>query len=367
MSGARIVYGVSGEGSGHSSRARETATRLLADGHEVLVVTYDRGVRNLADDFDVVETEGLHIATVDNRVSVARTFAENLARLPDGWRGLNEVRRRCFRAFRPDVVLTDFEPQTAYLAQHHGVPLVSLDNQHRMRYMEHPIEPRLERDAKLTRTIIRLLVPRPDVSLVTTFYFGRVKNERTFLFPPILRGEVREAEPEDAGHVLVYFTQGYDSFLDLVRAEAAETGRRFVVYGYDREEDDGALAFRRPSRAGFLEDLRTATAVVSTAGFTLLTESLQLGKPFLALPMAGQYEQELNALMLAELGYGANGRAGGMEPTRATLTDFLADLPRFRERLATYDGGDPEALPRFLAELLADDCARARAFHAARR
>ena len=52
---ARIVYGVSGEGSGHSSRAREMLTHLVSAGHQVKVVSYDRGYRNLKDDFDVFE------------------------------------------------------------------------------------------------------------------------------------------------------------------------------------------------------------------------------------------------------------------------------------------------------------------------
>ena len=58
---AKIVYGVSGEGSGHSSRAREMISHLEAVGHIVKVVSYDRGYNNLKDEFDVFETEGLHI------------------------------------------------------------------------------------------------------------------------------------------------------------------------------------------------------------------------------------------------------------------------------------------------------------------
>jgi uncharacterized protein (TIGR00661 family) len=57
-----------------------------------------------------------------------------------------------------------------------------------------------------------------------------------------------------------------------------------------------------PMTEGFLHDLARCKGVIATAGFTLITESLHLGKPYLALPMRGQFEQELNALLLAELG-----------------------------------------------------------------
>ncbi len=55
---ARIIYGVAGEGSGHSSRSREIIAYLQSRGHTVKVVSYDRGYRNLCDKFDVFETEG---------------------------------------------------------------------------------------------------------------------------------------------------------------------------------------------------------------------------------------------------------------------------------------------------------------------
>jgi len=82
---ARIVYGVSGEGSGHSSRAREMAGHLCDQGHTVRLVSYDRGYENLKDRFDVVEAEGLCIASEDNQVSHvgAEAIGDFLYRLPD--------------------------------------------------------------------------------------------------------------------------------------------------------------------------------------------------------------------------------------------------------------------------------------------
>jgi uncharacterized protein (TIGR00661 family) len=357
---ARIVYGVSGEGSGHSSRARVVLRHLAERGHQVKVATYDRGLRNLAEDFDVIEVEGLHIATDDNRVSKVETFVENLKRLPEGFQRLRELRREAFEDFAPDVVVTDFEPLTAYLAMHHDLPLVTIDNQHRMRYMRCPRPDHLKADARITETVIRAIAPRPDVSLITTFWFGELLNARSFLFGPILRREVLALEPTDGQHLLVYLTQGFDDFLDLLRTLPAE---RFLVYGTERQGAEGNLEFRPFSHDGFLADLASARAVVSTAGFTLMTEALHLGKPMLALPMRGQFEQELNALMLEDTGCGRNGR----EATRETVAAFLYDLPRYREALQGYPRGDNSALLAKVDELLADGCALAREFHARRK
>ncbi len=357
---AKIVYGVSGEGSGHSSRAREMAGHLRESGHEVRLASYDRGYRNLKDDFQVLEIEGLTIASEDNRVSVVDTFVANLKRLPEGHRTLQQLRRELFKQFQPDCVITDFEPMTAYLANHYELPLISLDNQHRMRYLKYECPPELKFERRVTKNVIRAMVPRPDVSLVTAFYSGQVKNERTFVFPPIVRRAVLDLQPTDGDHVLVYVTSGFESLLEILSTFSRE---RFVVYGYDRDEQVGSLQYRPFSKTGFLDDLAAAKAVIATAGFTLISESLHLRKPYLALPMQGQFEQQLNGHQLAQMGCGKN----APDVTAESVGDFLYRLPDYRDRLTDYAASDNREIKAKLDELLADDCALLRDFHEHRR
>ncbi len=353
---ARIVYGVSGEGSGHSSRAREIVSHLEKQGHTVKVVSYDRGYNNLKDTFDVFETEGLHIASTNNRVSKVETFTNNLKRLPAGQKKLHELRNHVFKRFRPDCVFTDFEPMTAYLANHYDLPLISLDNQHRMRYMKYPCPSRLKMDRIVTENIIRLMVPKPDISLVTSFYEGETRNDRTFIFPPILRHEVLSLEATQKEHILVYLSSGFESFLEKLRIYKRE---RFFIYGYDREGKDGNLIFKPFSKNGFLEDLATCKAVMATAGFTLMTEALSLHKPYMALPMKGQFEQELNAFLLERLNYGVNLR----QIRDGAISSFLYHLPDFIGQLYGYQATDNSAIKTKIDEILENNCAVAVDYH----
>jgi uncharacterized protein (TIGR00661 family) len=148
---ARIVYGVSGEGSGHSSRARQIRQHLLSRDHEVWLVSYDRGYLYLKDEFDVFETEGLRIANVENKVSVVKTFTENIRRLPQGHKRLQQLRQTLFKECQPHCVITDFEPMTAYLANHERLSVITVDNQHRMRYQEYDYPPDLKMECQLTK------------------------------------------------------------------------------------------------------------------------------------------------------------------------------------------------------------------------
>lgn len=361
----RIVYGLSGDGSGHSSRARVALPRLLDAGHDVQVVTYGRGLENLRGDFAVHPSVGFAIDAPDRagavRVSVLGTLWRNGRLAPRLLRRARALRRELFRAFRPEVVVSDFEPVTAHLARLERVPLVSLDNQHRMRFMRYPCPPRMRAGRALARLVSIGIVPRADVSLVTTFWPSEPTNRRTFLFPPLLRDEILGATPSRGEHVLVYVTRPFDS---LMRALADCPATRFRVYGAGRADRAGNLDFRAPSRGGFLEDLASARGVVATAGFTLLSECLALRKPLLAFPMRGNHEQELNAYLLERAGLGVEARRA----STATVAGFLA---RLDELTAHLEAQPPHpgngALLDHLLELVAEGGAGARAFQQRRR
>lgn len=343
----KILYGFSGEGSGHSTRTREMARTLVQAGHEVRLTSYDRGYANLAEEFDVFEIEGLTISSENNRVSFLKTIAENLRRLPEGNRSLWQL-RDVFQSFQPDVVVTDFEPMTAYLAEHFEVPLVTVDNQHRMRYVEYQPPPGGETEAELIRQLIRVMVPWPSVSLITAFTTGRLRNDRSFLFPPIVSQDVREKTPDNEDFLLVYLTSGFDALLPILKSYPRE---RFVVYGYDREGADGNLTFQRASRHGFIDHLTRCKGVVATAGFTLISEALYLKTPYLAMPMAGQFEQELNAFQLSQCGYGAS----MPELNPSAVGDFLYRLPDYGAALESYDRDPSQGIKSKLVELVANN------------
>lgn len=357
---ARIVYGVSGEGSGHSSRARVVLEHLAANGHEIKVVTYDRGLNHLKTDFDIFETVGLHITSSNNRVSPLKTLLDNLQRLPDGHKKLNALRKDIFKAFRPHVVITDFEPMCAYLAHHYDLPLITIDNQHRLRYMHYDYPSALKGDRQLAIGIIRAMVPKPDVSLVTTFYFGEVKNKRTFLFPPLLRSPVLNLETARQDHILVYLTSGFEHFVDMLGQFPRE---RFIIYGQEDHGERGNLMFKAPSIDGFLRDLAACKGVMATAGFTLMTEALHFKKPYLALPMAGQFEQAINAVFLENIKCGIN----LYHPTPDGIGSFLYRLPEFEKSLAALPRFNNQMLLEKVDDLIANEAELAAFFHRERK
>ena len=341
---ANILYGVNGEGAGHSTRAKEVIAHLQQKGHAVHVVSFDRGLTNLRRDFEVTEIHGWRIAYVNNQVRYRRTIAKNLLGARKTAASVALLKQLC-EGWQVDLVITDFEPLSCHEGHRRKVPVISIDNQHCMTNVDVAFPREHRADAAATRMIVRMMVPRADAYLVTSFFNAKVKRRNTFLFPPILRESVLRAKPNAGEHVLVYVTSPAPALAKLL----AGIRCRFVAYGFGREGQDGNVLYKKPSLDGFLEDLIDAKAIVANAGFSLVTEALHLGKPYLAVPVEHQFEQVFNAYWLEKAGYGAYWE----ELNRERVESFLYNLPHYRESLKGYPRQGNHALLAKLDALIA--------------
>ncbi|MCP4368856.1 MAG: hypothetical protein GY797_12195 [Deltaproteobacteria bacterium] len=133
----------------------------------------------------------------------------------------------------------------------------------------------------------------------------------------------------------------------------------FIVYGYDEDRTEKNLIFKPFSRHEFLDNLSSSKAVFATAGFTLMTESFYLKKPYLALPMKGQFEQQLNALWLEELNLGKN----GSQVDYHQIGSFLYHAPELQLKRNQYKQKDQNEIKSKLDELFASGCQLLQGFH----
>ncbi len=324
---ANILYGVNGEGSGHSTRAQEVITHLAAKGHTVHVASFDRGLRNLRENFEVTEIAGLRLEYVNNQVRYGRTLTRNLLSVRQRAKSVALLSGLVDR-WKIQLVITDFEPLTCHVGHHQSLPVISIDNQHCITNTDVSYPRKYRRDAAVTKLVTRVMTPRADAYLVTSFFEARVNRPRTFLFPPILREQVIAAAPAAGDRVLVYVTSPVPALGRLLGSVRGS----FVAYGFGREGEMGNVLYRKPSMDKFLEDLVGAKAVIANAGFSLLTEALHLGKPYLAIPIEHQFEQIFNAYWLDKMGYGTYWD----ELNKERIESFLYNLPGYRERLKKY-------------------------------
>ena len=341
---ANILYGVNGEGAGHSTRAKEVLSHLTAQGHTVHVASFDRGLQNLKPHFDVTEIYGFRFAYVNNRVRYKRTIAKNLITIPQAAKSLSRL-NDLVDDRQINLVITDFEPLTCHVGHKRKLPVISIDNQHCLTNASVSYPKQYRRDAAAAKIVTRLMTPRANVYLVISFFTAPILKRNTFLFPPILRREILAAKPTEGEHVLVYVTSPAPELAKLLSSVRCS----FIAYGFGREGREGNITYKRPSLDGFFADLVSARAVIANSGFSLVTETLHLGKPYLAVPVSHQFEQTFNAYWLQKSGYGAYWE--NLDKER--IESFLYNLPLYREALSRYPRQGNESLFAKLDALIA--------------
>jgi uncharacterized protein (TIGR00661 family) len=142
--------------------------------------------------------------------------------------------------------------------------------------------------------------------------------------PPLLRPGLDELDTRDGGYLLAYaLNPGYGDL--LARWHEAHPGTTVHCY-----IDGGLEAMARTPAQGFvahdlddvafLEHLAGCRAYIGSAGFESICEAYYLGKPVLAVPTAGHFEQRLN-------GWDAERVGAARVGTHADLDDFWDSPP----------------------------------------
>jgi uncharacterized protein (TIGR00661 family) len=349
----KILYGVVGEGMGHAMRSRVILEHLVAQEHDVEIIASGRAVDFLAKRFEGVNRiHGLHMVYEENRVRPMKTLWSNVLTGATGVPKNIAAYFELITSFRPGAVISDFESWTYLYAKTHRLPILSIDNMQIINRTTLPaaIVEGHQAEFQLTKAFIKSKLPFCDEYFVTTFFRPEVRKEHTRLFPPILRPEILSANRRSGEHLLVYTTgEGNEA----LAATLAKTGFECRIYGMKRdlkeEQVEGALRYQPFSEGKFIDDLASCRAVIAGGGFTLMGEAVYLHKPMLAVPLARQFEQVLNARYLEHEGFG---RFAETLDDPKTVHDFLAALPGFEAKLAGYKQDGNREIERAIDEWL---------------
>ncbi|MFA5493577.1 MAG: MJ1255/VC2487 family glycosyltransferase [Porticoccaceae bacterium] len=289
----KILYGVQGTGNGHITRARAMAVELGKAGAEVDYLFSGRPRERLFDmeafgDFQ--HRDGLTFAVRNGRIHLLDTLR--------GCRPVNFIRDvRQLAIERYDMILSDYEPITAWAGQLRRRPVIGLGHQYAFR---HAIPQ--HRSSPGQRWVMKFFAPASTTLGLHWHHFNQP------ILPPIAPVDNHRADPE-RGLILVYLP--FESPAAIAGLLRGFTDRHhFRVYHPDITDATAvscggpAIRWHRPCRDGFQTDLSRCEGVICNAGFELASEALQLGKKLLVKPVAGQPEQYSNALALDLLGYG---------------------------------------------------------------
>lgn len=293
----RILYGVQGTGHGHLVRSAAMVAGLRRRGHEVHCLLTGRSSAAFADpEIRASHTllEGFTGQAAGGRVRLIETLARlRVARF------LRDV--RSFDASGFDLVLTDYEPVSSWIARRCRRPSIGIGHL----YAFHR-RLRLPGRTAPARWALRLFAPlytpvRTAVGLHWHRFGGA--NLPPTISPDLVAAAAVGPAPSEAARILVYLpAESEESIVSLL---GRLSNRRFVAYRpVPAPAERGNVSIRPYDRVAFVDDLVACSGVITNAGFSLASEALHLGRRLLVQPIRRHPEQYLNGRALAALGLG---------------------------------------------------------------
>ena len=342
----RVLYAVNGEGMGHAIRSSVIIKHLLKK-NEVMIITSDRAFNYLNKKYkNVHNISGFNIVYEYNKVHNTKTIIDAIKKLPKAAKTNTKVLFTLLKSFKPNIIISDFEPFSNIISKIMRLPLISIDNQHILTNCKLKILRKYLKDKLITMLVMKSFIIRPKKYLITTFFYPEIKNKkRASLFPPILRKKILKLKPKQKNFILVYQTS--DSYKKLVPM-LKKIDEKFIIYGLNKDKKEKNIEFKHFNETNFLKNLASCKAVITNGGFTLIGEALYLKKPLLSVPVKKQFEQILNAIYIDKLGYGEFHE----DMNKKIITNFLSNLNKYKNNLNKYKKAKHHSLLKELDYLI---------------
>lgn len=283
-----ILYGIATTGNGHISRSKIIINALKKRGHSIDVILSGREEKNL---FDIDELKpyqikkGFTFSNNKGRISYIKTVLKsNLLEFLDDVKSVKNVY---------DLVITDFDPISAYAAKKYKIPCMGIGHQYSF-YEDIPMTNKMKFSSMFFPKIYA------PVNFSIPFHFHHFNQPILPPFiDPILHNRIDKEKIGD--DVLVYLP--WENLNDMI-AILEKVSRDFIVYTDVKDIKEIENITLKPfSNKNFKYDLLRCRCLITNAGFQLTSEALFLGKPILCKPQKGQPEQEHNAKILKKLEY----------------------------------------------------------------
>lgn len=275
---------------------------LRGRSHTVTAITSGRATSVFADNgFPVLNGWMPMVIGRPDRLLASRIVRDNFTHAPSGLRTMVSTARALSRMGTPDLFLTDYEPNAAWLSYLLRRPLVSVDQQSKYRYLDLPVVDSYIR--KVERQRLSLFMPRVTAAYVCSFMPLTAGNPKVTIIPPILADAVLETKPTIGPSSIAYFSAYFNEGPEVRTSQLIEAFRRLplnrklTVYlppaaaASLRYLTGRNVTVRAVDRDSFLRDLAECDTVFCNAGFNLISEALHLGKPLYVCPLP-TYDQQ---------------------------------------------------------------------------
>jgi uncharacterized protein (TIGR00661 family) len=282
----KILYAIQGTGNGHLARATEIVPLLKSMADTDVLVSGTQADLNVPFQIDY-KLKGMSFI-VGKKGGV--DLLETAKRLPL-MQLISDIRNLPVDSY--DLVINDFEPVSAWACWLRGKECIGLSHQNAVL---HPSAPKPSFNDIVGKTILRYYAP------VNYKYGFNFKPSFPNIFPPVIRGDIRNAESTRNPHYTVYLPAYSDQQILDVLSSIPDIEWQVFSKHSKTTYSVGNIHFQPVSLEKFTESFLSCTGLLCTAGFEGPAEAIYLGKKLCVIPMKKQYEQYCNAAFLKSMG-----------------------------------------------------------------
>lgn len=338
-----ILIGICGIGSGHTLRQIEVIKYLLDKNHKIIITTFGPSLsflKNLIGEIEVFEVFVPWLNSGANGINFLETSKNQHNRQGAKWFVENyQIMHLISEKFesKVDLVISDYEPVSAQYAYLTNTKLVTIDQQSKFLGYDFPDFGKLSRLEEKAR--LGVFFPFANKRFATSFYtvnHSKDDNYNVQIVAPIIRQKIKGLANKmniDDKHIVVYLSSygPISQSVDEVISELLEIdGYRFSFFHHSFEKEEYKLNVNcYPfSSDNFLNKLKSAYGVITTAGHTLLSELFYLGIPVYVVPLQ-TYDQNYCADFIEKNNLGDSKQY----IIREDLSLWINNIPVFRKNI----------------------------------
>ena len=282
----KILYGIQLTGNGHITRSIQIIKSLKESGCEVDIIT--SGNNSQLEIPYEVKNHYRGLSFFYNR-SGGIDWIKTIKSL-DLTQFLKDIK---YDVRGYDLVISDFEPISAWSAKKYNIPSIGIGNQYSFISKN---APRPKSPNKISEMFLKKFA-KCDHNIALNY-----QKYEGFMSLPIISEELLGKETKEDNFYLVYLPSLSTSYvLDQLKDFNCYDWK---IYSPDVEEDyiEDRVQMKKLDKEGFTKDLLNCKGVITASGFSTTSEALVLNKKIWSIPIKGQYEQLCNAIALKRMG-----------------------------------------------------------------
>ena len=192
-----------------------------------------------------------------------------------------------------DIVINDFDSITSLACKMQKVNSVQFG--HQASFISENT-PRPGKRSIMGEMVLKHYAPSP---MHIGLHFEKYDS---FIYPPIIKDEIVQADPKDLKHVTVYLPSFDRDCLEKAFNKLSDVEFHWFLNDIQSKHTVGNITYFPINQKFFNESLITCQGIITGGGFETPAEALYLGKKILSIPIRNHYEQECNAAALKKMG-----------------------------------------------------------------